>query len=610
MHVKVFQKKQIKQSTPQSGLKPPRPFAQPNPPAQQSGAPTLDAVERAVRYGHNFARVAVRDAESDPERKRRNVTGLPERLKAGVERLSGLSLDDVRVRYNSPAPARYRALAHTQGTEIHVGAGQEKHLAHEAWHIVQQKQGRVRPTMRMKGGVAVNNDEGLEREADMMGAKALAGAGTGLAQHAWKGGRAEKTHLNFFTQQAAPIQGFWPFTDTHAPPANLGNRVRHLRDTLAGASPQQQADADWYSTQQNNLAGVETDAHAWLRNHGHHATEDQRQEVATHLNALEDHHAALVGVQRANNHPLWLPGGTAGPDRLRANQVWADVQNNAGNVTIDNSNPAFRDNALADVAKLLQQPHGRDMLHELNANPQGVANGQVRIGANWSGTFGAVGRAHQQGSWATPLVDNTQLHRRRHDGTPNAGMGSYVQIDRAHRETETGAQGTGVPMPHYLTLGHELGHALHSLRGTSTNLPEHSLAFSNLNQTDQSLWSNPEEHTNITQNENVMRAQHGLPARAYHRPPNVVRATHMKNDLRGRIEQVRDDFPEHDLRHIDPAEPDFYEQEGINEPAFYERANAHISSLYRRRNLKRGALALGGGALALLGGYGIYRGTR
>ena len=39
--------------------------------------------------------------------------------------------------------------------------------SHEACHIVQQKQGRVRPTMQMKG-VRVNDDAGPEREADVM----------------------------------------------------------------------------------------------------------------------------------------------------------------------------------------------------------------------------------------------------------------------------------------------------------------------------------------------------------------------------------------------------------------------------------------------------------
>src|SRR5262245_11558582 len=44
-----------------------------------------------------------------------NTTGLPSNLKAGIEHLSGLSLDDVHVRYNSSKPATLQALAYTQG---------------------------------------------------------------------------------------------------------------------------------------------------------------------------------------------------------------------------------------------------------------------------------------------------------------------------------------------------------------------------------------------------------------------------------------------------------------------------------------------------------------
>jgi hypothetical protein len=100
-----------------------------------------------------------------------NNTGLPDNLKAGVESLSGVPLDNVKVHYNSPKPAQLNALAYAQGTDIHVAPGQQKHLPHEAWHIAQQSQGRVKPTTQVKG-VAINDNSSLEREADVMGAKA------------------------------------------------------------------------------------------------------------------------------------------------------------------------------------------------------------------------------------------------------------------------------------------------------------------------------------------------------------------------------------------------------------------------------------------------------
>ena len=102
-----------------------------------------------------------------------NRTGLPDQLKAGVEALSGHSLNDVHVHYNSAQPAALQAHAYAQGTDIHLAPGQEKHLPHEAWHVAQQKQGRVRSTTQLKG-VGLNDDAGLEQEADHMGARALA----------------------------------------------------------------------------------------------------------------------------------------------------------------------------------------------------------------------------------------------------------------------------------------------------------------------------------------------------------------------------------------------------------------------------------------------------
>ncbi|MET3026589.1 DUF4157 domain-containing protein [Flavobacterium sp. UW10123] len=102
-----------------------------------------------------------------------NNTGLPDNLKSAIENLSGHAMDDVKVHYNSDKPAQLNAHAYAQGTDIHLASGQEKHLPHEAWHVVQQKQGRVKPTLQMKGKVNVNDDKGLEKEADVMGVKAL-----------------------------------------------------------------------------------------------------------------------------------------------------------------------------------------------------------------------------------------------------------------------------------------------------------------------------------------------------------------------------------------------------------------------------------------------------
>ncbi len=111
--------------------------------------------------------------ESKAIQRKENDTGLPDGLKSGVENLSGYSLNDVKVHYNSDKPAQLQAHAYAQGTDIHLGPGEEKHLPHEVWHVVQQKQGRVKPTLQMKSNLKVNNDQNLEKEADVMGRKAV-----------------------------------------------------------------------------------------------------------------------------------------------------------------------------------------------------------------------------------------------------------------------------------------------------------------------------------------------------------------------------------------------------------------------------------------------------
>jgi Domain of unknown function (DUF4157) len=132
-----------------------------------------ERVNAATSQGGTNARAITDNRSARPVQRKENNTGLPDQLKSGIENLSGMSMDNVKVHYNSGRPAQLNAHAYAQGTDIHVAPGQERHLPHEAWHVVQQAQGRVKPTMQMKQGVGVNDDRGLEQEADIMGARAV-----------------------------------------------------------------------------------------------------------------------------------------------------------------------------------------------------------------------------------------------------------------------------------------------------------------------------------------------------------------------------------------------------------------------------------------------------
>ncbi|MEO0973525.1 MAG: DUF4157 domain-containing protein [Pseudomonadota bacterium] len=146
-------------------------------------APTQMALQRVAEDGGSSA-VTQRAMEEDDTAQLRSAPtqasgesassapgGLPPNLQSGVEALSGMDMSGVQVHYNSPAPAQVNALAYAQGPDIHLASGQEHHLAHEAWHVVQQMQGRVQPTTQM-GDTQINDSPALEAEADRMGSLA------------------------------------------------------------------------------------------------------------------------------------------------------------------------------------------------------------------------------------------------------------------------------------------------------------------------------------------------------------------------------------------------------------------------------------------------------
>lgn len=116
--------------------------------------------------------VAATAALRPPTQVTQGVNDMPAQLQAGVEALSGFDLSSVRVHRNSAEPARLHAHAFTRGREIFIAPKQERHLPHEAWHAVQQMQGRVRSTLQVNGE-PINDQAQLEREADVMGARAL-----------------------------------------------------------------------------------------------------------------------------------------------------------------------------------------------------------------------------------------------------------------------------------------------------------------------------------------------------------------------------------------------------------------------------------------------------
>ena len=145
-----------------------------------------------------------------PSQATRANGNLPAPLRSRMEQLSGIALDDVQVKYNSAHPGKLSADAYAQGNTIHVAPGQQRHLPHELWHVVQQRQGRVRPTTRV-GAFHVNDNPALEREADVMGAKALVmqAPSAGTAQGESGLSRAVVTRGDASPEADTPVQAMF-----------------------------------------------------------------------------------------------------------------------------------------------------------------------------------------------------------------------------------------------------------------------------------------------------------------------------------------------------------------------------------------------------------------
>ncbi len=198
-----------------------------------------------------------------------NKTGMSDELKSGVENLSGIDLSDVKVHWNSRRPKQVNALAYTQGTDIYIGPGQEKHLPHEAWHVVQQKQGRVNPTFKM-GNTQINDDVSLENEASRMGNKALSEKSLRREKKSENKNIKSKSIQRVGVIQRVPIPSSAIILDVNA----AAETVLQKLEATARATSRQYSTVNWRNmflgviTQQITGRRLGTISHAWRDNEG------------------------------------------------------------------------------------------------------------------------------------------------------------------------------------------------------------------------------------------------------------------------------------------------------------------------------------------------------
>jgi hypothetical protein len=330
----------------------------------------------------------------------------------------------------------------------------------------------------------------------------------------------------------------------------IGKLAKHLARGAAefneleasGAERQEQLHGQFAA-----LHAVETRANAHLRDQRAGVAPEDRAALFDLLHQVDEHRTRLTARTLESGADLWLPQEVEGEDRQHAQDLWRSIAGGHGNLQVESATPGFREEALSSVGKLLQTPHGRGLLAELDA-PQQKELRQVVVSEDFTKRFASLPEAtHEEGSWAQPISKAHGLGNLHED--PKAGTGSYVRIagDRPGtlEEHEMGVEEEPIFAPRFITLGHELGHARHQLRGVSKN-PVTGEPPS----LDRLLWTEPEEKENITVEENRLREEHGLAQRQYHVSISAARAHRARFPLNQKLSELTESVPEELRGHL------------------------------------------------------------
>jgi len=141
-----------------------------------------DEKVQAKKGGDELQKKAIPENEKKQSGSSGTKTNLPNDVRGKMESSFGTDFSGVNIHQNSGKASNIGALAYTQGSDVHFAPGQynpgsqkgQELIGHELTHVVQQRQGRVKPTKQGKG-MPINDNPSLEKEADEMGAKASSG---------------------------------------------------------------------------------------------------------------------------------------------------------------------------------------------------------------------------------------------------------------------------------------------------------------------------------------------------------------------------------------------------------------------------------------------------
>lgn len=552
--------------------------------------PRYLALPAAIRK--NASAALLKDT-GKPVQKKAGTNGLPDNLKTSMESLSGYSLDDVKVHYNSDKPAQLQAHAYAQGTDIHVAPGREKHLPHEAWHVVQQKQGRVKPTAQLKEKVPVNDDPQLEREADVMGTRA-----NFHAIPVFHGAQGLKTGFSgtFPVQRALDNRILKDYSRDKRLVGEVARAMQAYNQGLKSKSEKEKL---------NELNTIMQMVYRWFDENKGGDLNDHTQgpKMKQVLNDLQAEHIRVVtsSVKKGGDDsdpPVANFDSLPENMQVKVKNIWKDLVNGTGNIVItekqtykpkdggdeeEKRHKGFRFEALAAFARLLESEFGRDLLIRTNRNTGQQKTITIRPG-NAMGEDNIpseefVAKAQTMDSAELQEVDVKALLGNKKkgsnawkkvmaplnklpvlnipkDATPeeriqlihdapkifagkggyriksetgwkyfkfNKGTGSEIVFTRDIKDSTNhftsrfiDKDGNETIVPVFVTLAHELGHALHFLEGNAVGSVTESLGSIVAPGENFSNWSNLEEFHTIKGVENSVRKDTGMTDRFSH----------------------------------------------------------------------------------------------
>lgn len=243
-----------------------------------------------------------------------------------------------------------------------------------------------------------------------------------------------------------------------------------------------------------------------------------KRELYWLLDQVQREHHALTALSTQQGGAVWTSDAPSVTDATDISNTWNQLQGGTGKVFIDSAfkshsgtfehHPEYKNEMMAAFARLLSRPYGRKLVIDVV--------GTAAVGAQAPVTqLGPQSRAKVQDAKPSPAetspmnADQAKMTRGQDQWTKGAGSESTMRID-SMSDTEWqvhSASGKQILAPAFIVLGHELVHAKNNDKGMNLRDEVHTGAMAD--------WVNVEEERTINE-ENKIRAEHGLTARAKH----------------------------------------------------------------------------------------------